>query len=161
MVLPHMLVASVVEGMLTALIVAYLQRSHSPLLQPAGTPVPAGPAGGFRRLRWLWAGLAALVVVSPLGLLTPGTAWGEWGTEELTKMGWQALPAGMEKLSGLWGAPLAGYNLPALGNASLGYVLSAALGLLVTGTIVWLFTMLLTRRSGPGQDGKGPGPGGA
>jgi cobalt/nickel transport system permease protein len=160
MVIPHMLVASVVEGVLTALIVAYLQRSNSSLLHPAGVPVEAGAGGGLGRLRWMWAGLVVLVLVSPLGLLAPGTAWGEWGTEELAKMGLKAVPAGLEKLSTLWGAPLAGYDLPLLGNANLGYLLSAVLGIVVTTTIVWLFTMLLTARPGTGGQGKNTGPGG-
>jgi hypothetical protein len=94
-----------------------------------------------------------LVVISPLGLLAPGTAWGEWGAEELTKMGLKAIPQGMARLSGLWGAPLADYDLPALGNANLGYILSAVLGILVVALVIWLFTMLLTRRSSsPAQE---------
>jgi cobalt/nickel transport system permease protein len=159
MVLPHMLVASVVEGVLTALVVAYLQRSNSTLLQAAKASEPAAGAGGFGRLRWLWAGLVVLIVVSPLGLLAPGTAWGEWSTAELTRLGLEAVPAGMVKLSTLWGAPLARYNLPALGNANLGYILSAAVGILVTAVIVWLFTLLLTARPGTGSQGKRSGSG--
>jgi hypothetical protein len=76
-------------------------------------------------------------------------------------MGLKALPVGLEKLSGLWGAPLARYNLPALGNTSLGYLLSAAVGILVTGMVVWLFTMLLTKRSGSNPEGSGSDPDGA
>ena len=144
MVLPHMAVASVVEGVLTALVVGYLQRFNARILETAQNPAMPVEAVGFRRLRWVWAGLAILVLVSPLGLLAPGTAWGEWSTQELARLGIKSIPAGMEKLSGLWGAPLARYNLPALGNASLGYLLSAVVGILVVGVVVWLFTMLLT-----------------
>jgi cobalt/nickel transport system permease protein len=144
MVLPHMLVASVVEGVLTALVVGYLQHFNSKVLETARNPAAAGEAVGFRRLRWVWAGLALLVLVSPLGLLAPGTAWGEWSTLELARLGIKSIPTGMEKLSGLWGAPLARYNLPALGNTSLGYLLSAGVGILVVGVVVWLFTVLLT-----------------
>jgi cobalt/nickel transport system permease protein len=147
MLIPHMLVASVVEGVLTALALAYLQRSNPGVLETAEKPALVEQAGSMRRLGWLWAFLAALVVLSPLGLLAPGTAWGEWGAEELTKMGLKAIPQGMARLSGLWGAPLADYDLPALGNTSLGYVLSALLGVLVVALVVWLFTMLLTRRT--------------
>jgi cobalt/nickel transport system permease protein len=147
MVIPHMLVASVVEGLLTALVVAYLQRSNSAVLQAAEQPALAGEAGSFQKLRWLWVGLAFLIVASPLGLLAPGTAWGEWGTEELTRMGLGAIPAGLAHLSGIWGAPLAGYDLPALGNANLGYVLSAALGIVVVVLLAWLFTLLLVGSS--------------
>jgi cobalt/nickel transport system permease protein len=148
MVIPHMLVASVVEGLLTALVVAYLQRSNMAVLETAEKPALAAEAGGFARLRGLWVGLVVLVVASPLGLLAPGTAWGEWGTEELSKMGLKAIPAGLEKLSTLWGAPLAGYDLPALGNANFGYILSAFLGIGITALVVWLFLLLLTSGSG-------------
>jgi cobalt/nickel transport system permease protein len=147
MLIPHMLVASVIEGVLTALVVAYLQRSNPVVLETAAQPVLAAQAGSFQKLRWLWVGLAVLVVASPMGLLAPGTAWGEWGAEELTNLGFKMIPSGLERLSGIWGAPLADYDLPVLGNANLGYILSAILGILVTGLVVWLFTMLLTMRS--------------
>lgn len=155
MVLPHMAVPSVVEGVLTALVVAYLQRANPSVLQGAEKPgemVEAGKPGG---LRWAWVALIVLVLASPLGLLAPGTAWGEWSTEQLARMGLKAVPQGMQSLSGLWGAPLAGYHLPALGNASLGYLLSALVGILVIVLVVWLFATLATtrsRRQPPGQD---------
>jgi len=148
MVIPHMLVASVVEGLLTALVVAYLQRSNPSILEAAEKPALAAEAGGFRRLGWLWVGLGVLVVASPLGLLAPGTAWGEWGTDELSQMGLAAIPAGLEQLSSLWGAPLADYELSALGNANLGYIISAVLGIGITALMIWLFTLLLTAGTG-------------
>lgn len=143
--IPHMLVASVVEGVLTALVIAYLQRSNVSVLETAEKPAMAAEAGGITKLRGLWVGMAVLIVASPLGLLAPGTAWGEWGTEELTEMGLPAIPAGLERLSSLWGAPIADYDLPMLGNANLGYIISAIIGIAITALVVWLFTMLLTR----------------
>jgi cobalt/nickel transport system permease protein len=147
MVIPHALVASVVEGALTALVLVFLQRTNPAILEAAEKPAVAGQAGSFGKLRWLWIGLGVLVIASPFGLLAPGTAWGEWGTEQLTRMGLQSIPQGMQRLSGIWGAPLAGYNLPVLGNTNLGYLFSAVLGIAVVGIVVWLFTALLTRRS--------------
>ena len=149
MVIPHALVASVVEGVLTALVIAYLQRSNVSVLEAADKPIVVGEAGTFGKLRWLWIGLVVLIIASPLGLLAPGTAWGEWGTEELTTMGLHSIPAGLERLSGLWGAPLADYDLPALGNANLGYLLSAVLGIAIVALVVWLFTALLTAGAKP------------
>jgi cobalt/nickel transport system permease protein len=148
MVIPHMLVASVIEGVVTALVIAYLQRSNPSVLEKALQPAGESGNTGFKKLRWLWVGLAVLVVASPLGLLAPGTAWGEWGAGELSRLGFKVVPAGLERLSGIWGAPLAGYDLPALGNANLGYIFSAVLGIFITGLVVWLFSVLLTSRSG-------------
>ncbi len=147
MVIPHALVASVVEGVLTALVVVYLQRSNIRVLETAEKPSAVSETGSLQKLRWLWVALAVLIVASPLGLLAPGTAWGEWGTQQLKERGLAAVPVGLEKLSGLWGAPLAGYNLHALGNTNMGYLLSAAVGILITGLVVWLFTLLLTSGS--------------
>ena len=107
MVIPHALVASVVEGLLTALVIAYLQRSNIGILQSAESTSAPAEEGSLRKLRWLWVGLIVLVLVSPVGLLAPGTAWGEWGTQELTRLGLQSVPVGLQKLSGLWGAPMA------------------------------------------------------
>lgn len=152
MVIPHALVASVVEGVMTGLVVGYLQRSNIRTLEAAESAVSTIEAGAAPRLRWLWLALIVLVVASPLGLLAPGTAWGEWGTQELSHMGLRSIPTGLERLSGIWGAPLAGYGIHALGNASLGYVLSALLGVVVVAVVAWLFMLLATssaRRNPP------------
>jgi len=142
MVVPHVLVASVVEGILTAVVVAYLQRSNPSVLELSTKSGAAKPDAPLHGLRWLWITLIVLVLAAPLGLLAPGTAWGEWGTAALRERGLQAIPSGLEGLSKLWGAPLAGYTIPALGNASLGYVLSGALGVLLIVLLAWLFLTL-------------------
>ena len=148
MVIPHALIASVAEGILAALVVAYLQRSNVSVLEAAEKPAVLNESGTPMKFRWLWIVLAILVVASPLGLLAPGTAWGEWGTHQLTQKGLASIPAGMQQLSGLWGAPFANYNLPALGNVNLGYVFSAVMGIIIIAVVAWLFAMLLTAGSG-------------
>jgi cobalt/nickel transport system permease protein len=148
MMIPHLLVVGLVEALLTVSVVAYLQRANTLLLE--AKPLAESPAQliGFRRLRPLWVALGALVVLSPIGLLAPGTAWGEWGAEELSNLGLSFIPRGLEKLSGLWGAPMPDYDIPALGNASLSYVLSAITGVMLIVLVVWLFsTLLATRRT--------------
>ncbi|MCL4506733.1 MAG: cobalt transporter CbiM [Chloroflexi bacterium] len=145
MVIPHMLIASVIEGLVAALVVLYLQRANTPVLEMAERPagaVEAEASGSVSRLRWLWVGLIILVIATPLGLLAPGTAWGEWSSSQLANMGLMFIPHGMAALENLWGAPLAGYDLPALGNTSLGYVLSALVGVALVAIIAWLFTRL-------------------
>jgi cobalt/nickel transport system permease protein len=144
------LVASIVEGLVTALVVAYLQRANQAALEFTTKADVPTPSGEFSKWRVLWIALAMMVVLVPLGLLAPGTAWGEWGTQQLTQRGLAFIPQGMAKLSGLWAAPLPGYNLPAVGNADLGYVLSALVGTIVIGMVAWLLTMLATlRKAGP------------
>jgi cobalt/nickel transport system permease protein len=144
MVIPHMLVASVIEGLLTALVVAYLQRSNQAALKLAGHPSQAADAGGLRKWRAAWLALILTAMATPLGLLAPGTAWGEWSSKQLTELGLKFIPEGLLKLESLWGAPMARYEVPALGNASLGYMLSAFLGILLVGIMAALFSALFT-----------------
>jgi cobalt/nickel transport system permease protein len=144
MVIPHALIASVVEAAATALIIAYLIRANQPALEIVNQTQIAAETSSFARWRALWVGLAALIVITPVGLLAPGTAWGEWGAEELTKLGLSFVPKGLAQISGLWSAPMPDYAVPALGNANLAYILSAVVGILITIGVVWLFSMLAT-----------------
>jgi len=150
MVVPHLLVAGPIEGIVSALVVAYLQRANRGVLQLTASPDQAAPATTFGRLRPLWIVLAVAIVAAPLGLLAPGTAWGEWSSTQLTGLGLSFVPHGMAKLEGLWGAPLARYDLPVLGNSSAGYIVSAAVGIGLVGFLAWLFTTLLAGRGKPG-----------
>jgi cobalt/nickel transport system permease protein len=147
MVIPHALIASVVEAVVTALVVAYLQRSNLPVLQLADRPQPEliAEAGRFKRLRALYVVLAVAIVAVPLGLLAPGTAWGEWNSQQLAERGLSAIPQGFAQLENLWSAPLSGYDLPSLGNSNVGYILSAIVGVVIITIVAWLFTRLLTR----------------
>lgn len=144
MVIPHALIASVVEALVTALVVAYLLRSNQSALALVKKDEIAPEMSGFARWKVFWIGLAVLIVATPIGLLAPGTAWGEWGANELTSRGLSFIPHGLAQLSGLWGAPMKDYDLPALGNSNLGYILSAVVGILMIAFIVWLFTLLVT-----------------
>lgn len=82
----HLTFVGIAEALITAGVIAYLQRAD-PALPRLGAP-DAGEvavAPGARRNRWapLLIGLLALALLSPLGLLASGTAWGEWGSDEL------------------------------------------------------------------------------
>jgi hypothetical protein len=99
----------------------------------------------------LWICLGVLALFSPLGLVIPerfktGTAWGEWGVEEIERMlGY--VPHGLQKLNELWKAPLRNYGLAGL-PPGLGYVLSAFLGAGGTILLVWLLGRVLVQRNG-------------
>lgn len=91
--------------------------------------------------RNLIIGLAALIILAPLGLLAVGETFGEWGNEELVeKIGY--VPEGLEELSSLWRAPLPDYALPGMGDsmtaASAAYILSAIIGVIIGGGLLYI-----------------------
>ncbi len=132
MAVPHLLVFGLVEGIATALIIKYLQRS-----EPALLAIPDGTGAGCRGSRRLWWGVGILALLSPLGLALPllcraGGAWGEWHPAELAaRIGF--VPEGMGRLASVWRAPLADYALAgggkSLTEAALFYGICAVLGI--------------------------------
>lgn len=103
-------------------------------------------------LRNLLIGLAILIVLVPLGLLAVGTAFGEWGPEELVEeAGLNAIPAGLENLAGVWSAPIPDYALATLGEEflglSIGYWLSAIIGVILCAGVLVLIGRVITSSS--------------
>jgi len=107
----------------------------------------------------LWAGIAILIVLSPLGLILPGyfkagSAWGEWGLEELRKLvGY--IPQGLAKLSSLWNAPMPDYALTGweekgLSHSSFAYIISALVGVIIVVFVVLLIGKILAKKDGHG-----------
>ncbi|SHJ31308.1 PDGLE domain-containing protein [Propionispora hippei] len=99
--------------------------------------------------RYIWF-LVAMILLTPLGMLAEGTAWGEWGSEELqTVLGY--VPQGVVKVGGLWNAWLPDYSLEALGTGKAGgiagYLLSAIIGSLLSYCIVLLLVKPLAQQS--------------
>jgi len=164
----HLTVAGLAELILSAGLVAWLQRSHPSLLSATapGAAAADDEVGGFGwlALRPLLVGLAALMLITPLGILAVGTAWGEWSPRDLADRtarqqiaaasANQALPAGVPqglvRLSSIWTAPFPSYAPPFLRSSSFGYFLSAAFGsglILVAALVVdWVFA---ARRRSP------------
>jgi PDGLE domain len=107
-------------------------------------------------LRNLLIGLAVLIIAVPIGLLAVGTAYGEWGADEL-----QALvgfiPAGLASMSGVWAAPIPDYALPNLGEAfidlSLAYWLSAIVGVTLSAAALILIGTVITRNKKQNSEG--------
>ena len=42
----------------------------------------------FKNYRNLWLALGAFIILSPLGLIATGTAFGEWGVDQLGGRSW-------------------------------------------------------------------------
>ena len=140
MAVGHLAVAGPVEAIVTGGVFAYLQRTHSSLVK---ADVPGKREG---KLWILWGALGLAALATPLGLLASGTAWGEWGIEELQNLGLGFIPQGMEKLAGWWPAPLPDYGFPRMG-AVIGYIFSAILGIALVGVLFWILGRWLTRKN--------------
>jgi cobalt/nickel transport system permease protein len=105
--------------------------------------------------------LVALSVVAPLGLIAPGFAYGEGSVEDV-QAAFGYIPKGLQDLSAIFSAPLAGYNIPLpffsdanaeLWHAAVGYEITGILGMLLCGGGVLLIARLIGgRRSGPVAD---------
>jgi len=150
MALEHLLFFGPVEAIVTMGVVAALARSQPALLgpKPAATP-----------LRWLWAGIGVLILLTPLGALAPGTAWGEWGSGQLRAAIGYA-PANLERLGGLWKSAMPGYATPGISNALLGYLIAAVVGTALTvGAALAVGVLLARRGEAPpgGRRGRGAG----
>jgi len=88
--------------------------------------------------------IAAIVIIllTPLGLLAPGSAWGEWGLDEIKSMiGY--IPEGMNRFSEVIKAILPDYSIPGFDanffQQALGYIFSAVVGI---AAIVLIFAIL-------------------
>ena len=103
----------------------------------------------------LWIGIAVLIILTPLGLILPehfnaGSAWGEWGAEEIQKLvGY--IPKGIEKLSSLWSAPIPdyafkGWEEKSLAHLSFSYIISAIAGIVIVAAIMLGIGKLFTRK---------------
>ncbi|MBU1237874.1 MAG: cobalt transporter CbiM [Gammaproteobacteria bacterium] len=160
MMIGHLTVAGLAELVISGGLVAYLQRANPDLLAysvSSGVADTRARASIWRSTRTLWFILAALMILSPLGLLVEGTAWGEWGVDDFaigearqqisSASGNEALPAtvpqGLEHLAIVWTAPVPDYAPGFMQNANLGYILSAVFG---TGLILLAF-LLISRAS--------------
>lgn len=103
----------------------------------------------------LLIGLAILAALSPLGLILPeyfkaGVAWGEWGVDEMQKLAGY-IPQGLERLASFWNAPIPDYAFKGWGekgltHLSLGYLVSAVVGIGVIAIIMLLIGKLLAKK---------------
>lgn len=97
----------------------------------------------FNQYKKLWIVLAVLIILCPLGLIATGTAFGEWGADQLNdEVGF--IPVGFAHWADTWSnAPLADYALPGGEESTAlsigGYILSALIGVALVSGIMALF----------------------
>jgi cobalt/nickel transport system permease protein len=167
MMIGHLTIAGLAELLITAGVVAYLQRSDPGLLArtapgAAVSDIDSMALAGAKRL---WVALAVLMILTPLGLLTAGSAWGEWSLASFRNPQSRArmahtsggiappaeAPSGLRRLSSIWTAPIPDYAPPILKNEVFGYAMSAMLG---TGLIILFASGTLWALERAGANGR-------
>lgn len=93
-------------------------------------------------MKKIYAIAVLIILLTPIGLLAPGSAWGEWGLDEIKSMiGY--VPSGMSHFSEVIKAILPDYSIPGFSNnflqSAVGYIFSAVVGI---GTILIIFAIL-------------------
>jgi len=143
MALEHLVFFGPLEAVVTMGIVAVLGRQDSALLEmkPAAKP-----------LRWLWAGFAALLLLTPIGALAEGTAWGEWGAEELKGL-LGFVPQGLGQLGGIWTAAVPDYAPGFIRDPLVGYLVAGVIGSALVIGVAWAFGKMLARRDAAAPSG--------
>ncbi|WP_444659509.1 cobalt transporter CbiM [Caproiciproducens sp. R2] len=124
MLIPHLLVAGVVEAAFTAAIFAFIKRVSPGTIYE----------GAKEKSKAVYGLLAALILLTPLGLLATGTAWGEWGADEIGEVvsNGRALgfiPQGMQN-GFSFEAMMPDYSVGGIPEVA-GYILSAVAGVAV------------------------------
>lgn len=121
MTVPHLLVAGVVEAAFTVAIYEFIKNVSPGSIYE----------GARKRTSAVYALVVGLIVLSPLGLLAAGTAWGEWGADEIAKVAQNGAALGFTPDGMANGfqfeALMADYSVPGLPDV-VGYILSALAG---------------------------------
>ena len=143
MMIPHLLVAGVVEALFTVGIYAFIKKvSPGTLFE-----------GAKERIKPIYGFVVALICLTPLGLLATGEAWGEWGVDEIKNVvtGGKELgyvPEGMQN-GFSFGGIMPDYSVGGLPEIA-GYILSAIAGVAL---IIILFKIVSSlKKNKPGSE---------
>ena len=153
MMIPHLTVAGIVEALFTVAIYSFVRKTSPGLITGAlaGLPEMGGAKEKGKRYFPAFALIAVMIAAVPLGLLAAGTAWGEWGAEEIagivtrgSELGY--VPSG---LANGWSfkAPLPDYTLGG-SEGALAYILSAVIGVALLIILFKLLSIPVRRREG-------------
>lgn len=122
MLLPHLLVVGFVEGLVTAAVLGYVSKvSKGSIYQ-----------GKEIKLKPLYVFLFVLIAFVPLGLLTAGTAFGEWDLNKINGIHFNSL--------------FQDYTIHGI-PASLAYIISAIIGIILCITIIKLLFIKKNKKS--------------
>jgi cobalt/nickel transport system permease protein len=170
MMIGHLTIAGLAEAAMSAGLFSYLRRNEPELLglghnpSQIQLPHPSQQQARMGHPRKLWGALAMVMLLTPLGILAGGAAWGEWAPKDFADPVRRAeisaasgrvappvaAPAGVERLAKLWTAPLPDYAPHFVKSAGFGYLLSAMFGVGLILVVAWL-AQRLTQTARPGD----------
>ena len=161
----HLTIAGAAEAVMSAGLFSYLRRNEPALLGMSPTAVggftatdnTALPAAGAGRK--LWGALAVVLLLTPLGIVASGAAWGEWAPKDFSDAAGRAqiavasrsvapptaVPSGLARLARLWTAPMPDYAPHFVKSAGFGYLLSAMFGVGLILAAAWIAQLLMRR----------------
>jgi cobalt/nickel transport system permease protein len=174
MMIGHLTLAGLAEAVMSAGLFSYLRRNEpalvglAPAAGAASAAYPTTPTSAGRRL---WGALAVVLVLTPLGILAGGAAWGEWAPKDFadpvkraeiaaasgSAAPPMAAPAGVARLAKLWTAPLPDYAPHFVKSAAFGYLLSAMFGVGLIVGAGWLARRMTQRVAQPANQTARPG----
>lgn len=138
MVIPHLLIVGFLEGAITLGAYSYIKKALPEVIS----------TGKTKKIKPLYIIIGILALATPLGLLATGTAWGEWGVEEVESLvGF--IPKGMES-SINFTSPISDYSISSLGEF-FSYVLSALLGVILIVILFKVFAKLFFKKKVKGD----------
>lgn len=171
MMIGHLAIAGVAEAVVAAGLVAYLQVADPALLRGTSGLAPDVVTSDVplprQSLRRLWMTVALFLVLTPLGILAAGTAWGEWKASAFSNPVERAriasssqnqsapteTPSGLQRLSTFWTAPVPAYAPSFMKSSSFGYFLSGMFGVGLVLSLSFAVQSYFQRRRDPGQPG--------
>ncbi len=118
MMIGHLTLSGLAEVVFTIGILAFLYKTSPEFMENKDEKIKTGPLAAL---------IAMLIALVPLGLLADGTAWGEWGAEEIQEAtGISYVP---QKIARGWSMQtlFPDYSMNGLPE-SMAYILSAVIG---------------------------------
>jgi cobalt/nickel transport system permease protein len=138
MLIPHLVIVGAVEALFSVGIFTFIRRVSPGTIR--------GRSGiGLKPLYGL---LIVLIILTPLGLLAAGAAWGEWGAQEIAGVAIEGKPLGFvpEGMLNGWGirAIFPDYSVGGVPDVA-GYLIAAVAGVAVIIIAFKLLAMLKSR----------------
>ncbi|PSH05674.1 MAG: nickel transporter [Acidobacteria bacterium] len=144
----HLTIAGAAEAVMSAGLFSFLRSNEPALVGITSMPVQAASPTPRR----LWGALGVVLLLTPLGILAGGTAWGEWAPQDFSDAAARAriaaasgqsappvaAPSGLARLASLWTAPLPDYAPHFVKSAAFGYLLSAMFGVGMILAVTWI-----------------------